>query len=208
VLVELAGLPGAGKSTVFERLMERDASLAPMPILRRGPHRWTLARALARTTAMLAARRALDRSWDRDLVVMAAYLDALAPALADRSATIVFDQGPLYTLCRPQLRHPRLAGWRRAQLTRWAARLDLVVWLDAADDVLLSRIDARAKDHRLKGAGAQDAAAALAQDRAVLQDAVGFVAAAPAAPRILRVDTGAVGADAAAGEILQAIRTP
>jgi broad-specificity NMP kinase len=203
VLVELAGLPGAGKSTVFEALMQRDASLAPMPILRRGPHRATLARSLVRTTAMLARRRVLDRSWDRDLVVMAAYLDALPPALAGRSATVIFDQGPVYTLCRPQLRHPRLAGWRRAQLARWAALLDLVVVLEAPDDVLRSRIDARAKGHRLKGAGAQEAAAALARDRAVLEDAVGAVAGAA---RILRLDTAAVTADAAAGEILEAIR--
>jgi broad-specificity NMP kinase len=206
MLVELAGLPGAGKSTIFDLLLARDPQIAPMPILRRGPHRGVLARELVRTAARLARRRALDRSWNRELLVMAAYLDALPPVLAERDGVVVFDQGPIYALCRPQMRDPRLSGWRDERLARWAGLLDLVVVLEAPDTVLVERVNAREKAHRLKGV--DDPSTALRHDHEVLEAALSRVAAVRDPARILRVDTGTLRADAAADEILNAIRRP
>ena len=205
MLVELAGLPGAGKSTVFDLLLARDERLSPMPILRHGPHRGRLGRELVRTAAMLARRRALDRTWSFEVLVMAAYLDALPAALAGREDTVVFDQGPIYTLCRPQLRHPRLARWRDEQLARWAARLDVVVVLEAPDTVLVERMNARDKAHRLKGLAADEAVAGLRRDRDVLDQAITRAGAVRDAPRIVRIDTAATPADDAATRIVEAI---
>ena len=55
------------------------------------------------------------------------------------------------------------ARWWQQTLTAWGSLLDVVVWLDASDAVLLERIDARDKEHRLKGAGITRGVAVLAR---------------------------------------------
>jgi hypothetical protein len=42
------------------------------------------------------------------------------------------------------------ANWRRRATARWAARLDAIVRVDAADAVIARRIRARAKPHLIK----------------------------------------------------------
>ena len=196
-LVEFVGLPGSGKSTAFETLLARDASLQPMPILRHGPHRGTLLRELARTLGTFVRCRALR--FDREMLVMGAYLDALPVALADVRGTVVFDQGPIYTLCRPFLRQPRLRRWRDAKAERWRGLLDVVVWLDAPDEVLLERIDGRDKEHRLKGSERAAAQAELVRERAVhLQALERF-------PNVLRFDTSEASPDAVADAVLEVL---
>lgn len=208
-LVEIVGLPGSGKSTAVGALRARHPAIAPMPILRSGPHRALLARHLARTLATLAGRRALGRHWTRDGVVMMAYLTALPEALTGPgrpdAPVIVFDQGPLYTLSRPSLRHERLRGWRDRAIERWRGLLDLVVWLDADDDILLARIDEREKVHRLKNAGDAPGRSALAADRAVLEDLLGHLGGGISRPRLVRIDTGAKAPEEIASELLAMI---
>jgi hypothetical protein len=203
-LVELMGPPGAGKSTLYTTL--RREGVAIMPILRHGPHRPLLARHLAGSVATLLRRGALDRRWEFQLLVMMAYVRALPPVLtgARRPAgdVLVFDQGPLYTLSRPPLRDPRLRDWWEASVALWRGLHDVVVWLDAPDDVLVGRIEGRDKEHRYKGA-AEAAVAGLEADRAVYED---LLARMEGGPEVMRVDTSRQTPDEIAAAILAAAR--
>lgn len=206
-LVELMGLPGAGKSTVFEALRSRNERIGSRPILTRRSHAPLLVRELVAVLATLVRRRALGRHWSRELLMMAAYLGALPPVLEgprspDRDA-IVFDQGPIFSLTRPAILDERLREWWESALATWRSLLDAVVWLEAPDAILLERINARPKQHRFKVGEQAAALEALAQDRAAYDFALSRLQAADGSPAILRFDTS----HQAPGEIVDAILT-
>jgi deoxyadenosine/deoxycytidine kinase len=69
-----------------------------------------------------------------------------------------------------------------------AASFDAVVWLDARDDTLLSRIAAREKEHEIKDFERREALAFLSEFRAAYAVLLGRLAAVRRLP-ILRLDT-------------------
>ncbi len=211
-LIELVGLPGSGKSTVFEALSRRSDRIGSGPVLSRRPHVALLAREMAAVLATLVRRRALGRQWTRELLVMAAYLGALASLLGgawrpDRDA-IVFDQGPIFALTRPALLDERLAEWWDSSFATWRSLLDVVVWLEAPDEVLIDRIGARGKFHRLKGGPDEAALDVLAQDQAVYDFALDKLQVGDRTPTILRFDTSRLPAEAIVDELLTVIPAP
>lgn len=184
LLVELVGPAGAGKTAVRRAISDLDPSTQPgfpvpwqrslLPVLREGlgmvveglellkykqSSRWLTARHLLRV-------RALER----------VFASARVPA-----TTILLDEGPVYGLCRVllELGYGTASGitappgiWRRS-LERWMGKLDLVVWLDAPDDVLTRRIRERPKEHRVKQSFASEAHEFLRRYRAAYMDVLG-----------------------------------
>jgi thymidylate kinase len=207
VLVELVGRAGAGKSTIHRALLERYRDLEPMPLLRKRPYTGVLARHTLAALGTLARRRALDPRFPVDQVRMMAYLRALPVVFAagGRRRVVLFDQGPLFSLTRPYLADARLAAWWESTFALWRERLDLVVSLDAPDDVLLERIKARPKFHRVQDREKQDALEFLANTRSVYDDALARLGGHERAPIVLRIDTGRSSVDAAADRIRSCI---
>jgi hypothetical protein len=151
----------------------------------------------------LVRHRALDRRWNWERLLMMAYLQALPRALKGQEGIVVFDQGPIYFLTRPILLDERLGSWWRRTFDMWSSLLDAVVWLEAPDAVLLERINARSKLHRLKGSEEQAAFEALAQGRRAHEDAIGRLDGRAPAPAILRFDTSERSADEIVDELLE-----
>jgi hypothetical protein len=205
-VVELVGPAGAGKSTVFESLVRRHGRIEGMPVLSRG--RWApllLWNVLA-VLAMLVRRRALGRQWTRDRLLMMAYLQALPRTLNRRrrkvDRTVVFDQGPIYLLTRPVLLDDRLGQWWERTFRAWASLLDVVVLLEAPDRVLIERINARSKVHRMKRQPDAAALEFIADGRAAYESAIRRFQANRAAPAMMRFDTSRRAADEIVDEIL------
>jgi anion-transporting ArsA/GET3 family ATPase len=192
-----------GKSTIFEGLVGRDGRIRPMPILRRSPYVIGLVWHLAGVVITLTRHRALSRQWTMRGLVMMAYLQALPRALRARGLEIViFDQGPIFFLTRPLLLDERLGAWWQRTFERWSSILDVVVWLEAPDPVLLERIDARSKHHRIKGRRDQAALDVLAESRRAYSDALARLEGQARAPMILRFDTSLRSADEVVDEVL------
>lgn len=172
-VVELVGPAGAGKTSLALALGERNPSWRIRP--RPGPvAHLRSAITLVPTYAGLhsAARRSAWKEMKR--VTYLESLGRMATGSSGRTGSaLVFDEGPIYMLARLRqygagvADHPAMAGWWRRALQRWAAALDLVVWLDAPDAVLAERVRTRAKQHRIKAVPDADAGAFFASYRTI-----------------------------------------
>jgi thymidylate kinase len=207
-VVELAGPAGAGKSSVFARLVARVHNVDVMPVLRTRPYVHVLA---TNVPAILATvvRHGTIRSLTPEKVRSMLYLRAL-PGLIERRPVsegnvLVFDQGPLHLLSEAQLRDDRLNAWRKATLETWASLLDAVVWLDAPDAVLAERIDARSKWHRLKGEGLEAAIEVLEEARDAYEPMISSLEAREDGPAILRFDTSRMSPDDVVDSLLERV---
>ena len=198
VVVEVIGPAGAGKSSLVRDLCARDAGFhrgrslrrADLPLVARRARRW--APILARL-AFAAPHQA--RQYARHLVRVEA-IDALLPSAARADVPIVlFDEGPVFSMALMLAFDERAPGTgpvashvaRAAD--RWAAILDALIWLDADDAALTSRIRARAKAHRIKEAGPESARTFLDRYRRAYETIGRRLA--DAGVDILRVDTAA-----------------
>jgi shikimate kinase len=174
-IVELVGLAGVGKSTLARELV------AGRPDLQLGLplSRLRSARAQAeavRPFVMPYLRHAAGTAWfPRYQVRGLGYLQAWRRSLdqvPEGVAYVVLDHGPLFWLTTLDALGPRLTStaafrrWWHRTLDDWAGLLDVVVWLDAPDELLMQRIRARAQRHVLLGASDHDSEVFLARYRA------------------------------------------
>ena len=207
-VVELAGPAGAGKSSVFARLVARVHNLEVTPVLRTRPYAHVLATNVPAILAPLVRQGAI-RGLTPEKVRSMLYLRAL-PRLIERRPVsegnvLVFDQGPLYLLSEAQLRDDRLNAWRKATLETWASHLDVIVWLDAPDAVLAERLDTRSKWHRLKGEGLEAAIDVLAEARDAYEAMISSLEARADGPAILRFDTSRMSPDDVVDSLLERV---
>jgi len=170
--VEIIGPAGSGKTTLARRLVERNPTwrLGRFPVSRHQyPWRY-VRRALFGFPAHLV-RGCFDWS-DVCLRIQLEVLHDVSRLYPPAHAELVlFDQGPLFQLWR--LMASRYAGpcrrtgesWWNVTLRRWAAKLDKVIWLDAPNAVLLQRILARQKRHRLQNKPESEAVRVLRAHR-------------------------------------------
>jgi len=224
-VVELAGPAGAGKSSVFARLVARVHNVEVSPVLRTPPYAHVLATNVPAILATLIRHGAI-RGLTPETVRSMLYLRAL-PGLIERrhlrtagkkgveaglaalpvseGNVLVFDQGPLYLLSEAQLRDDRLNAWRKATLETWASHLDVIVWLDAPDAVLAERVDTRSKWHRLKGEGLEAAIDVFAEARDAYEAMISSLEARADGPAILRFDTSRMSPDDVVDSLLERV---
>lgn len=160
--IEILGVAGAGKSTLASRLAaEAGFEIAPFIHARRPGDLFLIIRTIPRLLPILwtGLTRAPRISWPESKLLV--YVTRWAPVLRRRrpqtDTALLLDQGPLYAIVRlmaeakPFTEHRPFTSWKREMLDRWSTELSDVIWLDAPDAVLWSRINRRDQDHRQKG---------------------------------------------------------
>lgn len=191
IVIELLGVPAAGKSGLAEALggtpgtvVVKDHSRRDLPAL------------------VLAATRAwpvllADPPPGTSRLRWAAWAGRLgaAPDVAGRRGAsggrlVVLDQGPAYTLGRmlDVRRGHRGNHWWHRQACETARLLDLLVVLDAAPEILVQRLGDRAKRHLADGMAPEWTTRYLATEQQTCRavaDALGRAGA-----RVLYLDTG------------------
>jgi thymidylate kinase len=200
--MEILGVAGTGKSTLALALAERYGECEVADSLHtRMPAHWpVVVKGMPRVLPILArtagARPAL--SWDevKYLVYVSEWNRYLRTRRRHRSGIVVLDQGPIFALARllwgrkPATSSVAFETWMTRSLARWCTELDLIVWLDAPDDLLLERINHRERGHEAKSRTPQAARELLQRHR----DAYGYLLSEISrlgSPPIHRLDTSA-----------------
>jgi len=195
-VAEVVGAAGAGKTTLLRALSERDAAIQAIFGFRRieyvpyfAYHAVVL---LPFSVRMFLGGARLSGQDIRTMVHLEATLDAVQ---ASQPATLtMLDQGPVYMLtrlrglCAKHTGSRALGIWWSDLLRRWAATLDLIIWLDAPDPILLERIRARDKWHSVKHASDQEAYRFLMNFRIAYEQVVSKMTSRDG-PRVMRFDT-------------------
>jgi shikimate kinase len=202
--IEILGIAGSGKSTLAH-LLARDPGLEMAGFIhaRRPAHLLQIVRGIPRLLPILASGLTSSPriSWPESklLVYVSRWERVLSRQTRGTGTTLVFDQGPLYAMVRlqaeakPFTTRRSFATWREEALERWANELDGVVWLDAPDDVLWSRINERSQGHKQKGVETGAGHRFIARYRHAFEDVLRAMEEL-GGPQIVRFDTGAASA--------------
>jgi hypothetical protein len=215
--VEILGVAGAGKSTVA-RLLGRVTGfeMAEFIHTRQPSHLLEVARAVPRLLPLLLGglSRRPRISWPevKLLVYVTRWRRFLGRRARPPGTILLFDQGPLYALVRLQAEgkpftHRRaFETWRAEMLEGWARELGVVIWLDAPDDVLWSRINDRSQGHKKKGEDIETGHDFIVRYRRSFEDLLRSMDDLDAAPQLLRFDTSTSAAQQIADGVIGRLR--
>jgi shikimate kinase len=184
--IEILGVAGAGKSTLATHLAaDPGFEIAPFIHARRPADLLLILRTIPRLLPILWAglTHAPRISWPecKLLVFVTRWAPVLRRRRSQTDTVLLLDQGPLYAIVRltaeakPFTEHRSFTSWKRAMLDRWATELSDVIWLDAPDAVLWSRINQRDQDHRQKGGRAEAGLRFIARYRRAFESIIPVV---------------------------------
>lgn len=163
LIVELVGPAGAGKTTLSRALSQRDEKIwvATDLQLRRREHIPIFTRNAALLLPVFLRQYRSSRwfTWDemKAIVYLKAWPRVLRQQATNNGTAIVLDHGPVFKLATllaygpESLRTQRFEKWWNKMSKQWAFTLDMVIWLDAPDALLMKRINTRSQRHVVKG---------------------------------------------------------
>jgi deoxyadenosine/deoxycytidine kinase len=212
-LVEITGVAGAGKSTLTQLVSEGipDSTIAEFIHTRTPGHLGYVAHSVPRLAPILAGNlvKAPRLSWPdfKLLVYVSEWHRFLDRRHVYRSGITLFDQGPIYALVRLKAqargvtRAASFGRWWNAELERWAGELAELIYLDAPDEVLWSRINGRAQPHRTKGGSQEVGREFITRYRELFEEVLTRLDV-PGGPEIVSYDTSATSGEGIVAEVV------
>jgi hypothetical protein len=201
-VVEVVGAAGVGKTTLCQALncYNEHIRLNNFPDVRKlADAPFFVRNALQLAPPLLRLYQYNSRQLSRRefawMLILNGWPMVLHKEVKNNNTVIILDQGPVYLLAEmsefgpPYLKSQNAQKLWRKYYCRWAAILDMIVWLDAADMDLLERIRTRDQEHIVKDAPAPSVFKFLARYRTAYERVIAILTANAAGPRILRFDT-------------------
>jgi len=202
-VVEIVGPAGAGKTTLY-RALDCDPErirLENFPDVRKASDApFFIWNGLQLTPRLLRLYRPESRQLTRRefawMTILHGWSALLRRHSSERSQVIVLDQGPIYLMAEMRLFGPDYLRQSAAEMLWqslydcWGPTLDMVLWLDAANDVLFDRIRSREEEHIVKTEPAVVVYEFLDRYRADYEILLSSMTAKKAGLRVLRFDTG------------------
>jgi deoxyadenosine/deoxycytidine kinase len=217
VVVELVGPAGAGKTTLRRVLAQRVTSArVGVRVDRRRdfPAGAMSALSLIPEFGACALNGRPTLAWQStvQLVRLDALHRSVRRAAASHAGPVILDEGAVFAFTKLRLLAQGLEVDPMAErvhkaLERWRRTLDVIVWIDAADEVLTTRIRARPKAHRVKEESEVEIAKFLAGYRVAYGQVLSKLAA-HGGPLVLRFETGSEPVDALATRVLSVLHIP
>jgi hypothetical protein len=130
------------------------------------------------------------------MVVLNGWHHRLRRQVSKDSSLIVLDQGPiailaeLYVLHQNILQSQAVKKWWERILTIWAHSLDLIIWLDTSDTVVIERVRHRSRWHLIKDQTDIEALDLNSRFRGINSKLISNMLAEINGPSIIKLDTG------------------
>lgn len=170
-LVELIGPAGAGKSSVIKELIAKNGSfyLGDDLQLKRIDHFPLFIKNVPFLLDQFVTRGDFDsRQFNWDELKSMVYLRSAREIFAlqhvnTHNAIILLDHGPVFKLATlyefgpDKVKDKVFEKWWQMMFIQWAGGLDLIISLDAPDDVLHERINSRTQKHAVKNRSGEEA---------------------------------------------------
>jgi len=218
LVVELVGVAGSGKSTLARALSQHSerVRLALHPYFRRPGHiPFFIRHGLSLAPTLLRLRLgSTGRCTPRQIacmIILNGWHRWFRRRALKRGTIVVLDQGPiallaeLYGLGPEWMRSEKAAKWWDRTFSRWADALDIVLWLDAPDRLLLERIRARQKWHMVKGLPDAEALNRVIRYRAAYKQVMIRLTSNSTGPKVVRFDTAQACVDGTLDRFLQVL---
>lgn len=214
-LVEITGVAGAGKSTLTRTLCNgaSDFQRAAFIHTRRPSHLANVVRSIPRLLPILIANvtRKPRLSWPdfKLLVYVTEWSRFLGRQAGYRRGVVLLDQGPMYALVRLKMQRRGVGSsrsflsWWDEMFAVWTKTLSAIVWLDAADGVLQTRIQERTQAHTMQGEPEEVGRQFISLYRTEFEACLRGIDEVEG-PKLLRFDTSDMTADLLAAEIREA----
>jgi deoxyadenosine/deoxycytidine kinase len=210
ISIEMMGPAGAGKSSLIKILRESDQrfKLSSNPA---GLNRiWYSAKLLGLLPGLILHRRTLSRDEIRSLVYLQAWH---AMNVDDHEQITLYDHGPLYRIAVlreygvkfAQAKH--FQKWLNSWYDRWTQRLDLVVLLDAPNEILMERVIARGRFRVLMTVSSEEAMQQLDAYRRAFNRMLEPVRQTASFPQVLKFDTSTMTTEAIAAQVIEFVET-
>ena len=169
LIVEIIGLAGTGKSTLSNALYGQSEKILASERLgvKKAKHRFFFIKQgfLLLPTFFRHPRngRWFTSEEIKKMVYLKGWHSVLKRQGSNNNAIIVVDQGPIFKLATlygfgpEKLKDQSLNNWWDQLFKQWASTIDMVVWLDGPDDILIERIISRDSSHLVKELSTQEA---------------------------------------------------
>jgi shikimate kinase len=213
--VELVGPAGAGKTTLSQALSRRSKRIVmgAYPYVRRvGDMPFFVKNGLLLVSTFLRLyqdnSRWLTRREIAWMMILMGWHHLLGQGVSSESTVIILDQGPVYFLAElhgfgpESLKSQNAERWWKNMYNQWAATLDMVVWLDTSDIVLMERIRTRGSWHLVKAKPAPVVFEFLARWRAAYEQVISVLTANSGGPKVVSFDTAQESVDEIVNQIL------
>ena len=163
LVVEIIGPAGAGKTTLARALAQRDEKImvAADLELRKKEHFPIFVGQIPFLLPVFLRRCRPSRWFTWDEIKAMVYLKGWARVLRQQAwnngTVILLDHGPVFKLATlnafgpERLKSRGCETWWHSMFEQWASTLDIVIWLNAPDSILVERINARNQRHAVKG---------------------------------------------------------
>jgi thymidylate kinase len=216
LIVEIAGLAGAGKTTlsrVLSRRNEKIQEAADIELRKVGQVPIFVDHALLMLPVFLRrCRSSRWFTWDevKTMVYLKAWPRILRRQALKSGTVILLDHGPIFKLATlhafgpDRLKCQGFQRWWDNTFKQWAFTLDVVIWLDAPAPILAERINSRAQRHAVKGKSELEAYQFLMRYRTAYEQILAKLRAYRE-PMLLQFDTGRAPVEQIADEVLASV---
>jgi len=205
-IVEIIGPAGAGKTTLCRALSpcKKSFHMGNFPDIRKiSSMPFFIKNGFQMLPALLKLPRDNSRKLTRRefawLSILNGWSDILQKVAENK--IVILDQGPVFLLTETREFGPEYLRNENADFlwqglsSRWGNTLDMIVWLDAPDTSLMTRIRNRGKEHVIKNESDETIHAFLARYRKAYERTISKLSANHSDLKILRFDTSQTSAE-------------